>query len=114
DLTLKLRRAGWRIRFASDALGLTDVPETVTALIAQRLRWDRGLITIWGRKYRDTFNPWQSTFRLIDALALADVMVFQVVLALAFPVYLVWLWYYFGEFALTVMGAMLGAYFIID
>jgi cellulose synthase/poly-beta-1,6-N-acetylglucosamine synthase-like glycosyltransferase len=114
DLTLKLRRAGWRIRFASDAIGLTDVPETVTALIAQRLRWDRGLITIWGRKYRGTFNPWQSTFRLVDVLALADVMVFQVVLALAFPAYIVWLWYYFDEFALTIMGATLGAYFILD
>jgi Glycosyl transferase family group 2 len=36
---MKLRRAGWRIRFAPDAHALTDAPETVSALIAQRLRW---------------------------------------------------------------------------
>ena len=53
-----------------DAHALTDAPETVSALIAQRLRWDRGLITIWMRKYRSVFDPRQSTFRLIDVAAL--------------------------------------------
>ena len=91
DLTMKLRRAGWRIRFAPDAHALTDVPETVSALISQRLRWDRGLVTIWMRKFRGVFDPRQSTFRLIDVAALADVIGFQVLLALVFPVYLVWL-----------------------
>src|SRR5206468_5383762 len=114
DLTLKLRRAGWRIRFAPDARGLTDVPETITALIAQRLRWDRGLITIWVRKFRGTFNPWQSRFRLIEVLALADVIFFQVVLTLAFPIYLVWLWYYFNEFAWTIISATLIGYCVVD
>jgi cellulose synthase/poly-beta-1,6-N-acetylglucosamine synthase-like glycosyltransferase len=33
DLTMKLRRAGWRIRFAPDAHALTDAPETVSALM---------------------------------------------------------------------------------
>lgn len=114
DLTLKLRRAGWRIRFAPDARGLTDVPETVTALIGQRLRWDRGIITIWTRKYRSAFNPRLSTFRLIDAWAIIDVIFYQAVLAVAFPVYLVWLFYYFGDFAWTVIGATLIAYFFAD
>ena len=107
DLTMKLRRAGWRIRFAPDAHALTDAPETVSALIAQRLRWDRGLITIWIRKYRSVFDPRQSTFRLIDVAALVDMIVFQVLLALAFPVYLFWLFYYFGGLAGTILAATL-------
>lgn len=107
DLTMKLRRAGWHIRFAPDAHGLTDVPETVSALIAQRLRWDRGLITIWMRKFRSVFDPRQSTFRLLDVVALLDVIVFQIVLALVFPVYLFWLFYYFDAFAVTIIGATL-------
>jgi len=114
DLTLKLRRAGWQIRFAPDALGLTDVPESVTALIAQRLRWDRGIITIWTRKFRSVFNPRHSTFRLLEVWAVIDVIFYQCVLALAFPVYLVWLFYYFGEFAWTVIGATLLAYLLAD
>jgi len=114
DLTLKLRRAGWRIRFAADARGLTDVPETVTALIGQRLRWDRGIITIWTRKFRGVFDPRPTTFRLIDVWSIIDVIFYQAVLALAFPVYLVWLFYYFSDFAWTVIGATLIAYFVGD
>jgi biofilm PGA synthesis N-glycosyltransferase PgaC len=107
DLTMKLRRAGWHIRFAPDAHALTDVPETVSALIAQRLRWDRGLITIWMRKFRSAFDPRRSTFRLIDVAALADVLGYQVLLGFAFPVYLVWLYVYFGDLATTIIEATL-------
>ena len=105
DLTMKLRRAGWRIRFAPGAHALTDVPETVSALIAQRLRWDRGLITIWMRKFRGVFDPRQSTFRLIDVVSLADVLGFQVLLAFMFPVYLFWLFFYYGDLATTIIEA---------
>jgi poly-beta-1,6-N-acetyl-D-glucosamine synthase len=114
DLTMKLRRAGWRIRFAPEAHALTDVPETVSAFIAQRLRWDRGLITIWMRKFRGALDPRQSTFRIIDVVASIDVIGFQVLLALAFPLYLVWLYYYFGGFAGTIIGATLIGYVVLN
>ena len=114
DLTMKLRRAGWRIRFAADAYALTDVPDTISGLTAQRLRWDRGLITIWGRKYRGTLDPRQSTFRLRDVISLVDVVGFQIVLALVFPVYIVWLIYHFGDFAIVVIGATLIGYVVLD
>jgi biofilm PGA synthesis N-glycosyltransferase PgaC len=110
DLTMKLRRAGWGIRFVPEACALTDVPETVPGLIGQRLRWDRGLVTIWLRKYRGNFDPRRATFRLVDMLALVDVLLFQVVLTIVFPIYLVWLWYYFGMFAFTILGATLIGY----
>jgi biofilm PGA synthesis N-glycosyltransferase PgaC len=114
DLTMKLRRAGWSIRFAPEALALTDVPESMPALISQRLRWDRGLITIWLRKFRGALDPRQSTFRVADALAILDVFIFQVLFALAFPAYLIWLWSQLGEFAWTVIGATLVGYAILD
>ena len=114
DLTMKLRRAGWRIQFVPEARALTRVPETVSALIAQRLRWDRGIVTIWLRKYRGAFDPRQSTFRAIDVIACADVLVFQLFLPLAFPAYLVWLWWNLGAFAMTIVGATLIGYLIVD
>jgi len=113
DLTMKLRRAGWRIRFAPEAHALTLVPETVSALIAQRLRWDRGIVTIWLRKYRSVFDPTRSTFRVVDVLASLDVLVFQFCLPLAFPAYLAWLWWQFGAFAITLAGATLIGYLAI-
>jgi len=114
DLTMKLRRAGWRIGFAPEARALTQVPETVSSLIAQRLRWDRGIVTIWLRKYRAVFDPRQSTFRALDVLASLDVLVFQFLLPLVFPVYLVWLWWHFGAFAIILLGATVLGYLIVD
>jgi poly-beta-1,6-N-acetyl-D-glucosamine synthase len=114
DLTMKLRRAGWRIRFAPDACALTDVPDKVSVLIGQRLRWDRGLITIWSRKYGGALDPRQSSFRLKDAIALIDIVGFQIVLALAFPVYIVWLIYCFGDLSPILIGATLAGYVVLD
>jgi cellulose synthase/poly-beta-1,6-N-acetylglucosamine synthase-like glycosyltransferase len=114
DLTMKLRRAGWRIRFAPDARALTDVPTTLSALTAQRLRWDRGLITIWARKFRGALNPCSAAFRFTEVLTVADVLVFQIVLALVFPAYVVWLFYALGDLAITVFIATLAVYAALD
>lgn len=114
DLTMKLRGAGWRLRFSPEAHALTDVPVSVPAYIAQRLRWDRGLITIWGRKFRAAMYPGQATFRLVNAAAVFDVIFYQVLLAILFPIYLGWLFYYFGGFAITIIGATLVGYVVLD
>ena len=114
DLTMKLRRAGWKLRYAPEAYALTDVPESVSAFIAQRLRWDRGLITIWARKFRGALDPRLATFRLSDAAAIIDVILFQVALAIAFPVYIVWLVYNFDGFAPTIISATLIGYAVFD
>lgn len=114
DLTMKLRRAGWRIRFAPEARALTEVPTTMPGLIAQRLRWDRGVVTIWLRKFRGTFDPRAGTFRLADVLTLIDVLLFGFVLTLVFPFYLGWLWYYFGAFSVPLLGATLIGYLAMD
>lgn len=114
DLTMKLRRAGWRIRFAPAARALTLVPETIPALVAQRLRWDRGLVTIWLRKFRGAFDPRAASFNSREVATLLDVLVFQVALALAFPVYVVWLFYRLGDLALPLFGATLLGYAVLD
>jgi hypothetical protein len=47
-------------------------------------------------------------------LSIVDVLIFQVVLALAFPSYLIWLYYYIGNFATTIVGATLLGYAVIN
>jgi biofilm PGA synthesis N-glycosyltransferase PgaC len=42
------------------------------------------------------------------------VIFFQILLAAAFPVYVVWLGYYFGPFAITILGATLAGYVVPD
>ncbi len=105
-LTMKLRQAGYKIRFAPEAVARTNVPETLTALTLQRFRWDAGLITIWCRRWIGNLSPLSPNFRLIEALLILDVIWFSVALPLALPVYLVWLWNNIGEFSFTLLGAI--------
>ena len=105
-LTMKLRQAGYKIRFAPEAVARTNVPETLTALTLQRFRWDAGLITIWCRRWIGNISPLSPNFRLIEALLILDVIWFSVALPLALPVYLVWLWNNIGEFSFTLLGAI--------
>ncbi|HEX3196009.1 MAG TPA: glycosyltransferase [Propionibacteriaceae bacterium] len=52
DLSLSLHRAGWRVTQDDDAIAFTEAPETVDALLDQRVRWTFGsLQAIW--KHRD-------------------------------------------------------------
>lgn len=46
DVTLRLREAGRRITFAARAWAFTDGPETLAALVRQRLRWERDALRI--------------------------------------------------------------------
>jgi cellulose synthase/poly-beta-1,6-N-acetylglucosamine synthase-like glycosyltransferase/peptidoglycan/xylan/chitin deacetylase (PgdA/CDA1 family) len=48
DLTLMLHQYGWRVEQADDAVALTEAPETVDALLRQRVRWTYGsLQAVW-------------------------------------------------------------------
>ncbi|MGE4218432.1 MAG: glycosyltransferase family 2 protein [Alphaproteobacteria bacterium] len=106
DLTIKMRRAGWRVRFAPEAWSLTDVPETTRVLVNQRMRWNRSLVRIRMRKFGGIFDPTQAAFSLRDALGTADILFFQAGLALSFLVYLVWLFATYGSFAWVLIGAV--------
>ena len=48
DLTLTLHRHGWRVEQADTAIAYTEAPETVDALLRQRVRWMYGTLqAIW-------------------------------------------------------------------
>jgi cellulose synthase/poly-beta-1,6-N-acetylglucosamine synthase-like glycosyltransferase len=111
---MKLRDAGYKIRFAPGAVGKTKVPETLTELTLQRLRWDAGLITIWCRRCIGNISPLSPNFRLIEALVILDVVWFSIVLPLVFPIYCVWLWSNIGEFAFALLGVILIGLVVLD
>ena len=99
NLTTKVRRAGWDIRFAHDAWALTDVPEKVGALVRQQLRWNRSIIRNRLRKFRSVFNPLQANFSTRDAFAFANILFFQVMLSISFCAYLLWLLVFHNDIA---------------
>lgn len=53
DITQKLRKAGYKVKFAQDAICMTNVPSTWSALFRQRQRWSKSLIRFRVRKHRD-------------------------------------------------------------
>jgi poly-beta-1,6-N-acetyl-D-glucosamine synthase len=62
DLTLRIkqyfgRHPNMRIPFATLAIGHTDAPSSLKALISQRLRWDGDLLFLYFRKHWPAFSP---------------------------------------------------------
>lgn len=106
DLTVKLRRAGWKVRFQPDAWALTDVPETMVGLTRQRLRWNRTLIRVRVRKFRRMFSPSWRNFSLIDALGTLDILCFQGLLPASFFIYVLWMFAYYGSFGWVVLASV--------
>jgi cellulose synthase/poly-beta-1,6-N-acetylglucosamine synthase-like glycosyltransferase len=105
DLTMKLRRSGWNLNFASGAWALTDVPSTMQALVSQRLRWESDLIRLHLRKFQMLLWPWASGFSLRDTISTIDVLVFSTGLSFAFIIYVLWVFANYGVIAIPILVA---------
>ena len=105
DLTIRLRAAGWKVRFAGEACCYTDVPETLRALVRQRFRWERDSVHLRYRKHAGLMNPFSPRFRWSEFLHEVEFLIFNVLAAAVMPVYIAWLFGQYGGFALTVMAA---------
>ena len=82
DLTLKIRRAGYKIRYEQKAVALTEAPEDTPGLAKQRFRWAFGTLqAAW--KHRDAlFVP---RYGALGFVALPSIWIFQVLLAALSP-----------------------------
>jgi cellulose synthase/poly-beta-1,6-N-acetylglucosamine synthase-like glycosyltransferase/peptidoglycan/xylan/chitin deacetylase (PgdA/CDA1 family)/spore germination protein YaaH len=83
DLTIAIRRAGWRVSYDEWAVAWTEAPETLSALIRQRFRWTFGTLqSVW--KHRETL--FQPKYGTLGWVALPNIFVFQLLLPLISPV----------------------------
>ena len=109
DVTLRLRKAGWGVEFAADAIATTSVPVTVSAFIRQRLRWERDAVRLRYRKHGMLLNPFSRAFRPTELFHEIEFLVFNVIGSAMLPVYFVWLLVSFGDLGLIVLvGAQVG------
>jgi len=88
DLTLKLARSGWQLRFEPQAVSYHDVPRTISGYWRQHTRWARG------------FNDVAKT--QLNAVLFADRLPLPLRLELVF-----FTWGYLDRLALLVTGALL-------
>jgi peptidoglycan-N-acetylglucosamine deacetylase len=83
DLTVAIRRLGWRVSYDEEAIAWTEAPETANALIRQRFRWTFGTLqSFW--KHRDTLL--RPKYGTLGWIALPNIFVFQLVLPLISPI----------------------------
>ena len=110
EMTLRLRRLGYRVRFVSEAWADTAVPDNPVSLIRQRQRWDRDSLRIRLIEYREIeiFKP----ERLSDTLQRLDFIFFDLVPTLSFPFYMIYCTLIFGPqtllFLVAVYALLLG------
>ncbi len=57
DITQKVRKAGYKVKFAHDAICMTNVPTRWFKLYHQRIRWSRSLVRFRLRKHIDILLP---------------------------------------------------------
>lgn len=82
DLTLALHKTGYRIRYVSAAVAWTEAPETINALIKQRIRWVYGTLQcLW--KHRDML--FDMRYKALGWFALPSIWFYHVFLAAIGP-----------------------------
>ncbi len=108
DLSLKVRRSGWKVVFAPRAIAMTSVPESLKVLIKQRNRWDRGMLRTYYHKHGSLLNFLRYDPKIFAVVA-ADGF-FTVVMSF---VYVFWLLYMAFNFPVVlgwVLAITYGAY----
>jgi cellulose synthase/poly-beta-1,6-N-acetylglucosamine synthase-like glycosyltransferase len=83
DLTIAIRRLGWRVSYDEEAIAWTEAPETAGQLIRQRFRWTFGTLqSFW--KHGDTLL--RPKYGTLGCVALPNIFVFQLILPLISPI----------------------------
>ncbi|MFB6341060.1 glycosyltransferase [Saccharicrinis sp. FJH2] len=86
DITVKVRKRGYKIAFADRAVCLTSVPNTPWKLTKQRLRWSKSLVRFRLRKHFDVLLP-QGNFNFLNFFASFENIFFNLVMD--------FLWFYY-------------------
>lgn len=88
DITVKIRKLGYKIHFEPSAICLTNAPDTPRKLIKQRLRWDKSLVRFRLRKHRDIFYPTRS-FNWPNFISFTENITYNLILNVTWFVYIV-------------------------
>jgi cellulose synthase/poly-beta-1,6-N-acetylglucosamine synthase-like glycosyltransferase/spore germination protein YaaH/peptidoglycan/xylan/chitin deacetylase (PgdA/CDA1 family) len=83
DLTIAIRRLGWRVTYDEYAVAWTEAPVSPGSLIRQRFRWTFGTLqSFW--KHSSTL--FRAKYGALGWVALPNIFVFQIALPLISPI----------------------------
>ncbi len=112
DMTLRIRKAGYRVAFAPYAQCFTKAPRTLGHLFRQRRRWSRGAIRYKCRKHIDMADLRRPGFIAANFFLLANVWVFNILLLYTFWFYFVWTCFHFEIDVLRLFAVTYGFYLL--
>ncbi len=82
DLTMRLHKAGYRIRNCNSAISYTEAPESVGMFLKQRFRWNFGVMQCFWKHRDAVFN---SRYKNFGMVALPNILLFQMILQFLAP-----------------------------
>jgi len=103
DITVKVRKLGYKIHFADEAVCLTSAPRNFKILAKQRLRWDKSIVRFRVRKHRDVMYPNQH-FKFSGFFSFVENIMFSIVLNVKW-------FFYLGDMLYNFPSAWLAIFF---
>ncbi len=82
DLTIRILRNGYTILNCTEAIAVTEAPETLKQFMKQRFRWSYGIMQAFYKNRDACFNP---TYKGLGMVALPNILLFQIILPIIAP-----------------------------
>ena len=114
DITQKIRKAGYKVKFANEAVCMTNVPSSWYRLYVQRRRWSRSLVRFRIRKHKDILLP-NRNWRFVNWLSNMESIFYDCICNYMWFYYLIGLLFTYTDrlLEIMVMGWLIRFFFAI-
>lgn len=82
DLTIRILRNGYQVVNCTEAIAITEAPETLKQFMKQRFRWSYGIMQAFWKNRDACFNP---KYKGLGMVSLPNIFVFQILLPILAP-----------------------------
>ena len=82
DLTMRILRAGYKVKNCDSAIAYTEAPETVNMLLKQRFRWSFGVMQSFWKNRKTLLNKKYGYFGMVG---MPNILIYQIILPLFSP-----------------------------
>lgn len=111
DLTLKVHKTRKKVKFASEALAYTVVPDTLRSWIGQRIRWARGEIQSLKKHRNMLFRPF---FKAPGMIGTPDMIFIDIVSLFARNIWAIYLAVFYWQMLLKILLLVVAFYALIE
>ncbi|WP_316807646.1 glycosyltransferase [Pedobacter agri] len=82
DLTMRILKAGYKVKNCDTAIAYTEAPETVNMLLKQRFRWSFGVMQSFWKNRKTLLNKKYGYFGMVG---MPNILIYQIILPLFSP-----------------------------